>query len=121
MEICKSIPQVRYCIFSSLSSHQRNLKCDKTIKQAKAESFHPLQPRAQLVPEVGNLMCMSKTALVPNSYESVKIKLKILNKKAHENSCKREYFLGLSLAGETILKACFLQLYISQMIGLHSM
>lgn len=82
MEICKSIPQVRYCIFSSLSSHQRNLKCDKTIKQAKADSFHPLQPGAQLVPEVGNLMCMSKTALVPNSYESVKIKLKILNKKS---------------------------------------
>lgn len=27
----------------------------------------------QIVPEVGNLMHMSKAALVPNSYESVKI------------------------------------------------
>lgn len=55
----------------------------------------------QMLPEVGNLMHMSKAALVPNSYDSVK-KTKQTNKKAHENSCRREYFLGLSLAGETL-------------------
>lgn len=54
----------------------------------------------QMLPEVGNLMHMSKAALVPNSYDSVKKKNP--NKKAHENSCRREYFLGLSLAGETL-------------------
>lgn len=57
----------------------------------------------QMLPEVGNFMHMSKAALVPNSYDSVKNKKKTNpNKKAHENSCRREYFLGLSLAGETL-------------------
>lgn len=55
---------------------QRNLKCDQTINKAKAEFFPPFTAKgstAQMVPEVGNLMHVSKAALVPNSYERVKI------------------------------------------------
>lgn len=51
---------------------------------------------SQMIPEMGNFTCTSKATLVPNGYDSVK-------KKAHENSCEGQYFIGMSLARQTIL------------------
>lgn len=92
--------------FCTQSSHQRNFKLSQEYKAGKSRPSSPITAKgstSQMMPQMGNFTDMSKATLVPNGCYSVKKR----KKKAHGNSCEEEYFIGMSLARKTIVKACF--------------
>lgn len=77
MQVCKTVLQIKYCIFSTLSSHQRNFKMSQDYKAGKSSMSSPFTAKGstgQMIPEMGNFMHTSKATLVPYGYDSVKKK-----------------------------------------------